>query len=43
MYADTITGSMQRAIDETERRRQQIAFNRLTRLPRVAWLNRSVA
>ncbi|NMA92681.1 MAG: excinuclease ABC subunit UvrB [Firmicutes bacterium] len=29
MYADTITGSMQRAIDETERRRQkQIAFNR---------------
>ncbi len=28
MYADTITGSMQRTIDETERRRQkQIAYN----------------
>ncbi|WP_277052219.1 excinuclease ABC subunit UvrB [Zestomonas thermotolerans] len=28
LYADTITGSMQRAIDETERRRaKQIAFN----------------
>ncbi|WP_060483648.1 excinuclease ABC subunit UvrB [Pseudomonas sp. NBRC 111119] len=28
LYADTITGSMQRAIDETERRREkQIAFN----------------
>ncbi|EKE79897.1 excinuclease ABC subunit UvrB [Idiomarina xiamenensis] len=28
LYADTITGSMQRAIDETDRRRQkQIAFN----------------
>jgi excinuclease ABC subunit B len=29
MYADTITGSMRRAIDETERRRaRQIAFNK---------------
>lgn len=29
LYADTITGSMQRAMDETERRRQkQIAFNK---------------
>ncbi|HEX2242987.1 MAG TPA: UvrB/UvrC motif-containing protein, partial [Gammaproteobacteria bacterium] len=29
MYADTITGSMRRAIDETERRRaKQIAFNK---------------
>jgi len=29
LYADTITGSMQRAIDETERRREkQIAFNK---------------
>src|SRR5690606_377067 len=28
MYADTITGSMQRAIDETNRRRaKQIAYN----------------
>ncbi|MBZ4364772.1 excinuclease ABC subunit B, partial [Mycobacterium tuberculosis] len=28
LYADNITGSMQRAIDETERRREkQIAFN----------------
>src|SRR5699024_5081848 len=28
LYADTMTGSMQRAIDETERRRtKQIAFN----------------
>ena len=29
LYADTVTGSMQRAIDETNRRRRkQIAFNR---------------
>src|SRR5699024_9465507 len=28
LYADTVTGSMRRAIDETERRRaKQIAFN----------------
>ena len=29
MYADNVTGSMKRAIDETERRRKiQLAFNR---------------
>ena len=27
LYADTVTGSMQRAIDETERRRKQLDFN----------------
>jgi len=33
LYADAVTGSMRRAIDETERRRaRQIAFNELNRI-----------
>jgi excinuclease ABC subunit B len=33
LYADTVTGSMQRAIDETERRRKkQIAYNKRNRI-----------
>ena len=27
MFADRVTGSMKRAIDETERRRSQLQFN----------------